>query len=130
MFRAVRELPRFGACVIQVSSDHECFVAGRVAELNEQRRDQMMASLRRLHANLGHPPNAVLVRVLKHGGASQAALDLAQELTCDLCAAQKTANTSTVSSRPIGSRSLTDGSVWMSSTFPGGFPTRRSQHST
>ncbi|CAE7029162.1 RE2 [Symbiodinium sp. CCMP2592] len=89
VLRTVRELPRFGACVIQVGSDHECFVAGRVAELNEQRREQMLASLRKLHANLGHPPNPVLVRVLKHGGASQVALDLARELSCDLCAAQK-----------------------------------------
>ena len=102
VFRAVRELPRFGACVIQVSSDHECFVAGRVAELNEQRRDQMMASLRRLHANLGHPPNAVLVRVLKHGGASQAALDLARELTCDLCAAQKQPTPAPLAQTPSG----------------------------
>ena len=89
VLRTVRELPRFGACVVQVGSDFDCFVAGRVAELNEQRREQMLASLHKLHTNLGHPPNPVLVRVLKHGGASQAALDLARELTCEVCEAQK-----------------------------------------
>jgi alkylhydroperoxidase family enzyme len=43
--------------------------------------------LRKLHANLGHPPNQQLLRVLNHGGASPAALQAARELTCEQCAA-------------------------------------------
>ncbi|OLP84633.1 Copia protein, partial [Symbiodinium microadriaticum] len=87
--RLVREIPRNGVCLIQQAPDHECFVAGRVAEMNQQRKEQMQASLRRLHTNLGHPPNAVLIRVLKHGGANQAAIDLARELKCETCEASK-----------------------------------------
>lgn len=35
----------------------------------------------KLHRNLGHPSNADLVRVLKHGQASEEAIKLARDLT-------------------------------------------------
>ena len=74
---------------MQTGTDQECLVAARVAELNNQRESQMKETLLRLHANLGHPPNAALCRVLKHGGATVAAQELARTLECDVCKAQK-----------------------------------------
>lgn len=46
-------------------------------------------SLMKLHSNLGHPSNADLVRVLKHGQASDDAIKMARDLSCDLCTARK-----------------------------------------
>ena len=73
---------------VQAGTDHECLAAARVRELNEQKRGQMLESLKRLHNNLGHPSVSSLQRVLKHGGANQAAIELAKELECDVCKAQ------------------------------------------
>ena len=60
-----------------------------MAELNEQTKEAMLSSIRKLHVNLGHPSNANLLRVLKHGGTNQAALDLAKGFSCELCTAQR-----------------------------------------
>ena len=87
VLRTVKELPDT-ACLVQAGSDHECLAAARIQQLNEQKRDQMLQSLYRLHCNLGHPPVAALMRVLKHGGASTTAIELARELSCDVCRAQ------------------------------------------
>ena len=46
-------------------------------------------SLMKLHSNLGHPSNADLVRVLKHGQASDDAIKMARDLSCDFCTARK-----------------------------------------
>ena len=46
---------------------------------------QMMQTLTKLHKNLGHPPNADMVRLLKHGQASDHALNLARKFTCPFC---------------------------------------------
>ena len=46
-------------------------------------------SLMKLHRNLGHPSNADLVRVLKHGQASNDAIKMARDLSCDFCTARK-----------------------------------------
>ena len=43
----------------------------------------------KLHRNLRHPSNLDLVRVLKHGQASDLAIKLARELSCDFCTARK-----------------------------------------
>ena len=43
----------------------------------------------KLHRNLGHPSNADLVRVLKHGQASNDAIKMARDLSCDFCTARK-----------------------------------------
>ena len=80
---------RFGACLVQCRTDAECLTTARVAALNDQRKDQMLQSLRQIHMNLGHPSNAALVRVLKHGGASQEAMDLARDFSCEVCKAQR-----------------------------------------
>ena len=46
-------------------------------------------SLMKLHRNLGHPSNADLVRVLKHGQASDDAIKIARDLSCDFCTDRK-----------------------------------------
>ena len=89
MLRTVKTLARTEALLVQAGTDKECLVAARVQQFNEQKREQMMQSLLRLHVNLGHPSCSNLARVLKHGGASQEAIDLAREVVCDVCRAQK-----------------------------------------
>ena len=49
----------------------------------------LLRVLKILHANLGHPSNQELVRVLKHGQASDRALTLAAKLECPMCEAHK-----------------------------------------
>ena len=85
----MKTLARTEALLVQAGTDKECLVAARVQQFNEQKREQMMQSLLRLHVNLGHPSCSNLARVLKHGGASQEAIDLAREVVCDVCRAQK-----------------------------------------
>ena len=51
--------------------------------------EKVKQSLIKLHRNLGHPSNLDLVRVLKHGQASDLAIKLARELSCDFCTARK-----------------------------------------
>jgi hypothetical protein len=46
---------------------------------------EMMQTLTKLHKNLGHPPNADMVRLLKHGQASDHALNLARKFACPFC---------------------------------------------
>ena len=65
----------------------ECLAASRVQDLDVENEQHLKASLRKLHANLGHPSNNHLVRILKHGGASDAAIKAAREFSCDLCRA-------------------------------------------
>ena len=47
--------------------------------------DEIKQALTRLHKNLGHPQNHDLVRILKHGNASEKAIQMARTFTCDLC---------------------------------------------
>ena len=75
--------------LVCTGTERECLVAERVSELNEQKKADMLQSLVKLQNNLGHPPNSALIRVLKHGGANQAALDLARDLQCDQCLSQQ-----------------------------------------
>eukprot|EP00435_Cladocopium_sp_Y103_P001293 s456_g1.t1 len=51
--------------------------------------EKVKQSLMKLHRNLGHPSNSDLVRILKHGQASDLAVQLARELSCDFCTARK-----------------------------------------
>ena len=46
---------------------------------------ELLPVLQKLHRNLGHPPNHDLVRLLKHGNASEQAIQLACTFTCDFC---------------------------------------------
>ena len=51
--------------------------------------EKLKAVLHRLHKNLGHPSNHDLVRILRHGQASEAAIKLAKDLSCDFCIARQ-----------------------------------------
>lgn len=42
-------------------------------------------AIRKLHRNLGHPPNHDLVRILKHALASEEAIQAAREFSCPAC---------------------------------------------
>eukprot|EP00435_Cladocopium_sp_Y103_P019702 s2149_g4.t1 len=54
--------------------------------LQESKSDEeLMPILLKLHRNLGHPGNADLVRILRHGQASEQALTLARSLQCSFC---------------------------------------------
>ena len=67
--------------------DHTVFEALAIQEQVDP--EKIKQSLMKLHRNLGHPSNADLVRVLKHGQASEEAIKLARDLTCDFCTARK-----------------------------------------
>jgi len=88
--------------VLAVASDKpaECLVAARVRELNGADTAKVKSSLQKLHENLGHPGNQHLVRLLKHGGASPAAQELAKMHACPQCPSE--ASTSIASSARAG----------------------------
>ena len=46
---------------------------------------EVMQALTKLHKNLGHPPNADLIRLLKHGQASDLAIKLARDFARSFC---------------------------------------------
>ena len=83
----VKELPRSDVLIVQ-DSIAECLVASRLDELNAEDANQVIASIKKLHQNLGHPPNNQLVRVLQHGGASSEAIRCAREFKCAHCDSQ------------------------------------------
>jgi hypothetical protein len=56
--------------------------------LDEGDVSKIRDSLQKLHVNLGHPGNQHLVRILKHGGASAKAIELAKDMKCDHCLAR------------------------------------------
>ena len=58
---------------------HEVFAVSQTS------RDELLPIIQKLHKNLGHPSNADLVRVLKHGQASEEALQIARDLECPFC---------------------------------------------
>ena len=55
----------------------EALAASR-ADLQCTDDDKIQSALQKVHKNLGHPSNADLVRILKHGGANDRALELAR----------------------------------------------------
>ena len=48
--------------------------------------ERVKRGLRKLHTNLGHPGVKEMVRVLKHGRASELATQEARRMHCDICA--------------------------------------------
>ena len=56
-----------------------------VCAVSQKSRDELLPVIQKLHKNLGHPSNADLVRVLKHGQASEEALQIARDLECAFC---------------------------------------------
>ena len=63
----------------------EILAAGQVRDRSDS---DLIPVLDKLHRNLGHPPNHDLVRILRHGQASEQAIRLAKEFSCDLCRSQ------------------------------------------
>ena len=58
------------------------------AELQSADEEQIKKAIDKLHRNLGHPANHDLIRILKHGQASDLAMKLAREHSCDFCRAR------------------------------------------
>ena len=59
------------------------------AEASESTDEELLQVLLKLHKNLGHCSPQELTRVLKHGQASQRALELVSKLHCQFCEARK-----------------------------------------
>ena len=53
---------------------------------SKQDLERVKKALRKLHTNLGHPGVKEMVRVLKHGRASELAIQEARRMHCDVCA--------------------------------------------
>ena len=71
---------------------------GSVAEhagLLKRDLERVKKALMKLHANLGHPGVIELIRVLKHGRASELAIQEARRMRCDACAENVSTKTST-----------------------------------
>ena len=71
----------------------ECLAADQVAEQPDADAAMSVAdpakiqgALKKLHANLGHPSNKDLVRILQHSKASPEAIRLARDFSCPVCA--------------------------------------------
>ena len=56
-----------------------------VAAVIQPAHGQLLRIVKRLHCNLGHPPNSDLVRILRQGQASAQAIDIARDLECAIC---------------------------------------------
>ena len=60
-----------------------------VAQLAGKSDEELKPVIAKLHKNLGHPSNHDLVRVLRNAQASEQAMRLAREHSCDLCKSQQ-----------------------------------------
>lgn len=84
-------VPAFGHPIEALSVDwhdvpESCWeLVHEIAAVTQPAQDQLLRIIKRLHCNLGHPPNSDLVRILRQGQASQQALDLARGLECAIC---------------------------------------------
>ena len=63
-------------------------LAVRAPDLSDENLEELQSSLKKLYTNLGHPPNNQMVRILKHGGASEKAIRLARNFDCEYCRSQ------------------------------------------
>ena len=88
VLRTVTELPAVDQLVVHDDQSDECLAAARAEDLQDEDDEKLKTSLKKLHQNLGHPPNSHLIRILKHGGASTKALQLAKAFACEQCDAQ------------------------------------------
>eukprot|EP00435_Cladocopium_sp_Y103_P032199 s207_g8.t1 len=48
-------------------------------------KEELLPVIKKLHQNLGHPPNTDMVRILRHAQASPEAIELARHFECDFC---------------------------------------------
>ena len=65
---------------------HEVLVSRE--EIQGEDEEAIKRALHRLHKNLGHCSTKDLVRILRHGSASDKAIEMAKTLECDLCKSQ------------------------------------------
>ena len=92
----LRTVPQFArateASLVQVDEIHDqldVFAASRESlQDDDEDVEAVTRALTKLHKNLGHPSNTDLVRILKHGQASETALKLARQFDCDFCKTQ------------------------------------------
>ena len=90
MLDSVRALRAQEVLIIDEEPNH--VVTSEVLATEEEKSasdEKLIAVLRRLHNNLGHPSKGELIRVLKHGQASERALALAAKLSCSTCESLK-----------------------------------------
>ena len=74
----------------EVPVEHRHLIGAVSSENSSEPSDaQVDATLDKLHRNLGHPPNHDLVRILKHGMASEKAISRARNFSCPFCQSQK-----------------------------------------
>ena len=58
-------------------------------DLSDTQSDEdLLKVIDKVHRNLGHPPNHDLIRIFKHAGASERAIELAKKHSCEFCKAQ------------------------------------------
>ena len=101
-----------------MEDEEQCY--GSVAEQkvhSKQNLERVKKALTKLHTNLGHPGVKEMVRVLKHGRASELAIQEARRMYCDVCAE----NVQPKLPRPAIPRQLLDlmnGSVWTFFSIP------------
>ena len=82
----LRTVPMFAKAVERQLVDHtECqeneILASSKQELHSDNKEVVLRALHEVHKNLGHPSSQAFVRVLKHSGASDKALELARSST-------------------------------------------------
>ena len=88
-------VPSFRSCVEVLICEHDgqshddALPVETLAAEKETSPEKLQQVLRHLHKNLGHPTNQDLVRILKHGNASDAAIQAARDLKCDFCIARQ-----------------------------------------
>ena len=59
------------------------------SDLTTEEERRLIASLRQMHTNLGHPSNHALARAIRVTGGSAAAVRAALQLRCDVCESQQ-----------------------------------------
>lgn len=72
-------------CVEDACLVPDAAVFEALAVMEQVEPSKIDSALHKLHKNLGHPSNSDLVRVLKHGNASEQAIQAARTLSCDFC---------------------------------------------
>jgi hypothetical protein len=70
------------------SGKHEVFVHEDLQQ--EEGSRKMVALIKKVHDNLGHPSSERLCMVLKAAGASDKAISIAKGLKCQVCEQNKT----------------------------------------
>ena len=68
-----------------VSTDEQWCEVLAIDKPSEASDEELRQAVLKVHRNLGHPSNQDLIRILKHGQASERAVKIARELQCSFC---------------------------------------------